>query len=68
MIAGQDNKALSVACAACGKEFPTQRHMNAPEITGYPVRVRGVWRSVPLCRTCVEKGVKAEDVISKPAV
>jgi len=67
MIAGQENKALSAACAGCGKEYPTQRHMNRPEITGYPVRVDGVMRSVPLCRACIEKGVKPADVASKPA-
>ncbi|HUI27816.1 MAG TPA: hypothetical protein VL403_17160 [Candidatus Kryptonia bacterium] len=41
--------------------------MNRPEITGYPVRVDGVMRSVPLCRACIEKGVKPADVASKPA-
>jgi len=65
MIAGQDNKTLSVACAGCGKQYPTQRHMNQPEIAGYPVRVGHVVCSVPLCRVCVEKGVKPEDVATK---
>ena len=61
-----DNKALAAGCAACGKEYPSQRHVNQPQITGYPVRDGRVVRSVPLCRACVAKGVKAEDVF-KPA-
>ncbi len=57
-----DNKALAAICAACGKEHPSQRHSNQPQITGYPVRDGRVVRSVPLCRACVAKGVNAEDV------
>ncbi|MBI4518542.1 MAG: hypothetical protein HY699_22315 [Deltaproteobacteria bacterium] len=61
MSAG-DNKALSATCAGCGKAFPSQRHPNQPQITGVLVRVKGVLRNVPLCRTCIEQGVKAEEV------
>ena len=62
-----DNKALAANCAACGKEYPSQRHPNRPQITGVRVRVGGTWRIVPMCRMCIEQGVKAEDVLSKPA-
>jgi hypothetical protein len=61
-----DNKTLMAACAGCGKEYSTQRHANVPEITGYRVRLEGTVRSVPLCRKCVEKGIKPEDAL-KPA-
>jgi NAD-dependent SIR2 family protein deacetylase len=61
-----ENKALAAQCAGCGKEYPSQRNSNQPQITGYPVRVSSVWRSVPLCRACVEKGMKPDDVAQRP--
>jgi NAD-dependent SIR2 family protein deacetylase len=61
-----DNKALAATCAGCGKEYPSQRDANVPQITGFPVRVNGMWHSVPLCRACVGKGIRPEDVV-KPA-
>jgi hypothetical protein len=62
-----DNKTLSVTCVGCGKEYPTQRDSNQPQITGFPVRVDGVLRSVPLCRACVDTGLTPEEAVARAA-
>jgi len=66
MSAGE-NKALSATCLGCGKEYHTHRHPNQPQITGYPVRVDGVLRSVPLCRSCVDQGLTPEEAFRRAA-
>jgi hypothetical protein len=60
-----ENKTLTASCVGCGKEYPTQRHPNVPQITGFPVRIDGVLQSVPLCRECVDKGVTAEGAVEQ---
>ena len=66
MSAGE-NKALSATCLGCGKEYQAHRHPNQPQITGYPVRVDGVLRSVPLCRACVDQGLTPEEAFQRAA-